>query len=192
MTELESYIQTFFGAETDDLATISSFFKNTVLEKNDYFLRKGRRSTRLGFLQSGFIREYVLMDDKEVTKWISTPGYFIVDLSSFMFQHPARWNLQALSNCELYVIDLEDYRQMSKQVSRWAELERLFMAKCFAILEDRIISHLSKTAEQRYQQLFTFNKDLFNQVPLQYLASMLGMTPETFSRIRKKTLEAHS
>ena len=132
------------------------------------------------------------MENKEVTKWISTPGYFVVDLSSFIFQHPARWNLQALCDCELYAIDLEKYRQMSKLVNRWAEMEKLFMAKCFAILEDRIISQLSHTAEQRYQQLFSFNKELFNQVPLQYLASMLGMTPETFSRIRKKTLEAYS
>jgi len=184
MSELENYIQTFFGAEKDELAKIASFFTCTVLKKNEFFLRKGRRSTRLGFLQSGFIREYVPVEDREITKWISTQGYFIVDLSSFIFQHPARWNLQALSDCELYTIELKDYRNLGTIVPRWAELEKLFISRCFAILEDRIISHLSMTAEQRYQQLFSFNKELFNQVPLQYLASMLGMTPETFSRIR--------
>jgi CRP-like cAMP-binding protein len=67
-------------------------------------------------------------------------------------------------------------------------LEKLFIAKCFAILEDRIFSHLSMTAEERYHFFFGNNKVLFNQVPLQYIASMLGMTPETFSRIRKRQL----
>ncbi len=60
------------------------------------------------------------------------------------------------------------------------------MASCFIQLEDRIFSHLSLNAEERYHQFFENNKELFNQVPLQYLASMLGMSPETFSRIRNK------
>ncbi|HEY5823130.1 MAG TPA: cyclic nucleotide-binding protein, partial [Cyclobacteriaceae bacterium] len=66
--------------------------------------------------------------------------------------------------------------------------EKLFMVRCFSIMEDRIFGHLSMSAEERYQFFFNQNKELFNQVPLQYLASMLGMTPETFSRIRKKQL----
>lgn len=186
MTELEKYIQTFFGAGTDDLTAISTFFKPTVLKKGDYFLKTGNRSDRLGFVQSGIIREFIHNDDKEVTKWISTKGYFVVDLASFIFQLPARWNIQALTDCELYVIDNKDYLKIGQVLPRWASLEKLFIAKCFTVLEDRIITHLSMTAEERYKQLFHFNPALFNQVPLQYLASMLGMTPETLSRLRKK------
>jgi CRP-like cAMP-binding protein len=110
----------------------------------------------------------------------------VVDLSSFIFHLPARWNIQALTDCELYIIDSNEYLKIGQVIPRWSELEKLFIAKCFTILEERIISHLSMTAEERYNQLFDFNKELFNQVPLQHLASMLGMTPETFSRIRKK------
>ncbi len=188
MTELEKYIQTYFGVSTDDLTQISAFFKPITLKKGDYFLKTGNQSDRLGFVQSGIIREFVCKDDKEVTKWISTKGYFVVDLSGFIFQRPARWNIQALTDCELYVIDSKDYQKIGQVVSRWAVLEKLFIAKCFTVLEDRIITHLSMTAEERYKQLFHFNPALFNQVPLQYLASMLGMTPETLSRLRKKAL----
>jgi CRP-like cAMP-binding protein len=134
----------------------------------------------------------VNINDKEVTKWISTKGYFVVDLSSFIFRLPARWNIQALTDCEIYVIDYKDYQKIGQFVPRWSELEKLFIAKCFVILEDRIISHLSMSAKDRYIQLFNFNKDLFNQVPLQYLASMLGMTPETLSRMRKKVIRQNS
>lgn len=189
MTELEKYIQTYFGVTNDELIRISSFFKPLSIKKGDYFLKTGKYSERLGFVQSGIIREFLVVDDREITKWISTKGYFVVDLSSFIFQMPARWNIQALTDCELYVIDKSDYQKIIDVLPRWAELEKLFIAKCFSVLEERIVSHLSMTAEERYKQLFNFNKELFNQVPLQYLASMLGMTPETFSRIRKKGIE---
>ena len=192
MTELEKYIQSYFDVNDSELASISTYFKPRTLHKSDYFLKTGRRSDQLGFVQSGIVREYVYVDDKEVTKWISTKGYFVVDLASFVFDQPARWNIQALTDCELYVIDREDYRKIGKIVPRWTELEKLFIARCFTVLEDRVVQHLALSAEERYAQLWNFNKELFNQVPLQYLASMLGMTPETFSRIRKKASEKTS
>lgn len=186
MTELEKYIQTYFGVSNDDLTKISSFFKPVALKKGDYFLKTGRYCNQLGFLQTGIIREFVFVNNKEVTKWISTKGYFVVDLSSFVFQQTARWNIQALTDCELYIIDAKDYQNIGAVIPTWASLEKLFIAKCFTVLEDRILQHLSMSAEERYNQLFSFNKELFNQVPLQYLASMLGITPETLSRLRKK------
>ncbi len=186
MTELEKYIQSYFGVTDEELEKIISFFQPVTLHKGDYFLKTGRNCDKLGFVQSGIIREFLFSKEKEVTKWISTKGYFVVDLSSFIFNTPARWNIQALTDCELYVIDEKNYQQIGKVISRWASLEKLFIARCFAILEDRVVTHLSMTAEERYQQLFNFDKELFNQVPLQYLASMLGMTPETLSRLRKK------
>jgi CRP-like cAMP-binding protein len=142
----------------------------------------------LSFIESGLLRIYSISDGKEVTQWISTKGYFVTDLSSLLFESPARWTIQALTDVDLFTIQREDYRRIGTLVPKWHELEKLFIAKCFTFLEDRIFSHLSMTAEERYQLFFENNKDLFNQVPLQYIASMLGMTPETFSRIRKKQL----
>jgi hypothetical protein len=81
---------------------------------------------------------------------------------------------------------------MGALIPRWQELEKLFMAKCFGMLEDRIVHQLSYSAKERYQHFFENNKTLFNQVPLQYLASMLGMAPETLSRFRKKSLTSIS
>ena len=192
MTEFEKYIQTYFGVDKDELTTMSSFFKPVTLKKGDYFLKTGRHCDRLGFLQTGIIREFVIINDKEITKWISTKGNFVVDLSSFVFDQRARWNVQALTDCELYELESQDYQKIGQVIPRWTELEKLFIAKCFTVLEDRIISHLSMTAEERYHQLFNFNAELFNQVPLQYLASMLGMTPETLSRLRKKAVKKTS
>lgn len=189
MTELETYIQSYFGiAQPSELLHISALFKPQLLKKSDFFLKTGQPCNKLSFIRSGMIRIFVNTDGKEVTQWISTQGYFVTDLSGLVFETPARWTMQALTDTELFTISRDDYRNISKIVPQWHELEKLFIAKCFTILEDRIFSHLSMTAEERYHFFFEKNRELFNQVPLQYIASMLGMTPETFSRIRKKQL----
>ena len=121
---------------------------------------------------------------------VKTRSTASVDLSSFVFQQPSRWNIHALTDADVYVIKYADYKQIGQIIPRWQELEKLFITRCFSILEERIMTHLSMTAEERYQHFFDFNPALFNQVPLQYLASMLGMTPETFSRIRKRKSES--
>ena len=68
----------------------------------------------------------------------------------------------------------------------WPEIENRFLTKCFIILEERVHNQISLSAEERYNDLMQFNPIPFNEVPLQYLASMLGMTPETLCRIRAK------
>lgn len=186
MTELDNYLQSYFGINAEDLAQITPLFKPNSLKKDAYFLKKGQNCDKLSFVQSGLIRIFVETDDKEVTQWISTEGYFVTDLSSLIFETPARWTIQALTYAELYTINKTAYNRIGKLIPTWHELEKLFIARCFAMLEDRIFTHLSMTAEERYDFFFAQNRTLFNQVPLQYIASMLGMTLETFSRIRKK------
>ena len=188
MTELEKYIQGYFGVTNEDLAAISSFFEPLSIKKGDFFLKPGWPCERLGFLHAGIMREFLPVGEKEVTKWILTAGSFATDLPGFMFNVAARFNLQALTDCELYVINAGSYRKIPHSVPRWQELEKLFITKCFAVLEERVITHLAMDAEERYLRLFSSNSQLFNVVPLQYLASMLGMTPETLSRLRKKSL----
>lgn len=189
MSELRQYIQTYFEVDNQNaLDVIGSFFHHETIKKGDYFLKTGKPCERLSFIRSGMLRIFVDTDGKEVTQWISTQGYFVTDLSSFVFETPARWNIHALVDTEVYSIAKADYVRLGELVSGWHELEKRFITKCFILLENRIFGHLSLSAEERYLAFYTENKALFNQVPLQYLASMLGMTPETFSRIRKKLM----
>lgn len=186
MTELESYIHSYFGiAKPNDLSNLSAFFKPTKLLKGEYFIRTSSTANKLGFVKSGLLRMYSNVHQKEVTQWIACKGYFVTDLAGLVFGETSRWEIQALVDTELYVIDRLDYQRIGDIIPEWNKLESLFLARCFTMLEDRVFGHLSLTAEERYLQFFNQNKELFNQVPLQYIASMLGMTPETFSRIRK-------
>lgn len=189
MTELEQYIKSYFGVvDTEDLKTIVSLFKSTSIRKGEFLLKAGKRCDNLSFVQSGLLRMFISTDEKEITQWISSKGYFSVDLSSFVFETPSRISIQALTNTEVYSITKAEYQKIGELIPKWHELEKLFIVRCFIILEERIFSHLSMTAEERYDYFFENNKELFNQVPLQFIASMLGMTPETFSRIRKRQL----
>lgn len=189
MTELEKYIKSYFGVvEETDLSIIVSFFKPVSIKKGDFLHEAGKRCGKLSFVQSGLLRIFAITDNKEVTQWISTKGYFTGDLSSFIFETPSNLSIQALVDTEILAISKEDYKALGDLLPKWHEFEKLFIVRCFITLEQRIFSHLSMTAEERYDLFFENNKELFNQIPLQYIASMLGMTPETFSRIRKKKL----
>lgn len=183
MESLAAYLTQFIPT---DISVITEKFHLRELERNDYFVHEGKSCRELAFIETGSLRIYAQTDDKEVTQWISSPGYFITELSSFFFDTPARWNIQALTDCRLWSIRREDHRALCEAVPAWNQMDKLFIAKCFTMLEDRIFSHLHESAEQRFQRLMQSQPALFNQVPLQYIASMLGMTPETLSRLRKQ------
>lgn len=184
--DLKDHIKLFFGLGERELEKISTFFKPKSIVKGEYFLKTGQYADKLAFVKSGILREFIYCNDKEVTKWIATRGGFVVDLQSFVFNQSARWNIQALTDCELLVLEATDYNRLLEVIPNWPQIEKTFIAKCFVIMEERIVQHLSLSAEERYEKVFEYNSELFNQVPLKYLASMLGMTPETFSRIRNK------
>ena len=186
MSELLNYIETYFEVNKYDAEKITSFFTLTTLDKGEYFLKADRYADKLGFVQSGFMREYLLKDSKEVTKWIAAKGYFTTDIAAFMFQKTAKFNIKALVDTELYVMDRADYEKINQVIPSWTTLEKKFLAKCFGILEDRMINQIALSAEERYQQLMAHNSEMFNQIPLQYIASMLGITSETLSRLRKR------
>ena len=186
MSELKKHIIETFGFTEKEFEEIKDFFQLKEIPKGEYFLKEGKYVRQMGFVESGILREFLFVNEKEVTKWFSTSGYFAVDLSGFLFDQKSKVNYQAMSDVEILVISKENYNKISTKVSRWDKLEKMFLAKCFTILENRVISHLAFSAEERYNQLFAFNPTLFNDAPLNQIASMLGMTAETLSRIRKK------
>lgn len=192
MSELKKHIIETFGFTEGEFQKIQAFFKSKSILEGDFFIKEGQYVRQMGFVERGILREYLYVNDREVTKWFSTNGYFAVDLSGFLFDQKSKVYYQAMTDVELLTISKEDYNKISSRVPRWDKLEKMFLAKCFTVLEGRVVSHLALNAEERYNQLFAFNPTLFNEVPLNQIASMLGMTPETLSRIRKKQTRSTS
>jgi CRP-like cAMP-binding protein len=192
MSELKKHIIQTFEFNESEFEQIKDFFKPKVILEGDYFLKEGQYVRQMGFVEMGILREFLYVKDKEVTKWFSTSGYFAVDLSGFLFDQKSKVSYQAITDVELLTISKEDYNKISTRVPRWDKLEKMFFAKCFRVLENRVVSHLALNAEERYTQMFALNPTLFNEVPLNQIASMLGMTAETLSRIRKKQTKSTS
>ena len=188
MEELNTYISTYFNTKPEESEIIASLFKEERLDRNEFHTSLGERHGKLSFVKSGFLRIYKQTENKEVTQWISSPGEFTTDLGAIMFDQPARWNIQALMNCELFTLDYSNYQIIQNQVENWAQIEKMFLAKCFMTIEDRVFSFISMTAEERYSFLCNSRPELLQNVPQQYIASMLGMSPETLSRVRKKII----
>lgn len=190
--KLASQIQNHFQIPQEVIPVVQELFTSQKLAKNEFFQKKNQFHKKLGFIQEGYIRIFDEVNDKEITQWISAPGTVLTDLNSFIFDQRTRWNMQALSDCVIHTIEGAEFTQLKEIVPHWDNIEKKFIADCFITLENRVFSHLSLSAEERYQRLHDYNKELFNTVPLQYLASMMGMTPETLSRIRKKELNSIS
>lgn len=187
MKDFDQIIQGYFGELTkQELDVMRSYFQEEKLPRNDFFTQSGKICGRLSIVKSGILRVYALSEGKEITQWISNENFLITEITGFFFDQPNRWTIQAFADTELWTITKEDYRRLCREFPKWNEIEKRFILKCFSMIENRIFSHLSMTADQRYDLYFKQNSALFNQVPLQYIASVLGMAPETFSRIRKR------
>jgi len=186
MSKMKNHIVETFGFTENEFEKIRFFFQPKEIKKGECFIKEGQYVKQMGFVEKGILREFLSVNDKEVTKWFSSTGYFAVDLVGFLFDQKSTVNYQAITDVKLLTISKDNYNKISTIVSTWDKLEKMFLAKCFSVLENRVISHLALNAEERYNQLFNFNPQLFNQVPLNQIASMLGMSAETLSRIRKK------
>lgn len=189
MNYLQQQLQATFGLPPQELEAMASYFHKEEMQKDAFLVKTNGYCNKMCLLESGYMRIFAQSEDKEVTQWISRPGYFVMDIASYFFRAPARFSIQALCACTLYSLDYQAYQKLSEALPKWAALERQFLAKCFITLENRVFNHLSMNAEQRYDAFFKQQPELFNEIPLQYIASMLGMTPETFSRIRRKQIE---
>ncbi len=162
MSELEHYIKTYFEIiKEEDLNKIVSLFEKKTLKKGEFLLKSGKICSNLSFVNAGLLRMYLTNEDKEITQWISTKGYFSTDLTSFIFNSPSKISIQALTDTEVYSISKTNYESIDKLVPDWHHIEKLFLVRCFITLEERILSHLSMSAEERYNYFFKNNREIF-------------------------------
>ena len=184
--KLEENILHLFEVPQQQAALIESKFVLEEYDKGQVLLQEGKECNFLSFIEAGYCRVFKLTEQKEFTQWIGGEGYFITDLSSFLFDQKSNWSIEALSPLRLWTLSKADYKELELHIPGWNILEKRFIAKCFMEIEKRVFDFISLSAEERYLKYFEKNKAMFNQVPLQYIASVLGMSPETLSRIRSK------
>lgn len=185
MEQLKNCISNQVTIDSESLDMVLSMFRPVSIRKGEYFLQSGTICREMAFIESGFLRMYNIADGKEVTFWIGTSGRFITSLSSFIFQTANFWNIQAVTDCKLHVISREKHFELCEKEPKWLEFDNKLLAHSFALLEKSMFAQLHTNANERFLTLMKEEPELFQNVPLQYIASMLGIAPESLSRLRK-------
>lgn len=183
---LKQTIQSAISLSTDDMEFMVSLFKPLTLKKEEYFLAVGKKCNHVAFIQSGMLRVFYPTDKgEETTCYFALPGEFITSFASFNSQIPSTENIEAIMPTELLVISKPDLEMLYRTLPATQEFGRKAAENLTIIMEKRIALFLNNSAHERYQYLLDNNPVLIQTVPLQYLASYLGISPQHLSRLRK-------
>ncbi|SUJ28840.1 Cyclic nucleotide-binding domain [Sphingobacterium spiritivorum] len=184
---ISSYLKSFQLFTTSEVDVIASHFKPKSLKKGDYFIREGNYSREVALVVSGIFRSYYLTDNMdEITYCFRFPEELLAAYSSLIQQTPSLENIQAISNAELVVISAEDIRKLDDLYPGWIRFQKTIAEQQYIELEQRIFQLQRQQAIQRYTSLLQNQPDYIRLIPLQYLATYLGITQRHLSRIRRE------
>lgn len=166
---------------------LSQYLVPFSVEKGGQIVTQGVVDRDVYILLDGTLRCYTLVDGIEYTRWFATPGDVMTSMFSFCHNLPASSTIAALTNANGYSLRIEDARRLLDENEEWARWIAHYMLEGFFILERRQTLLGYGDAQSRYLNfLRARSAATFNNIPLQYIASYLGMTPQTLSRIRRK------
>jgi CRP-like cAMP-binding protein len=186
LNQFKAFISGLVEPTAEEWQALESGIRPVILQKKQHFLREGEICTRYGFILKGCVRLYFLVDGEEICKDLLFENTFTGSLASFTLQKPALFNIAAIEETRLMQIYRNDLLELFEKYPCWQKLGRL-MAEGLAIRKEmREISFLKDSPEQRYIKLLEEQPMVLQRVPLHYIASYLGMQPETLSRIRNK------
>jgi len=154
--------------------------------KGFLILEAGKVETNVFFLEKGIARAYIPVDGKEITFWIGKEGATIVSLKSYVSNQQGYETMELMEDSTLYVLKRSDLYELFKEDIHIANWGRKLAELEFLQTEERLIPLLFTTASERYKILLENNPDLLQRIPLECLASYLGITPVSLSRIRAK------
>lgn len=165
---------------------IAAYFEEKELQKNALFLKEGQVSNEYLILSSGFMRAYsVDLSGNEVTTAFYSAVQPVFEVASFFNRAPSKENIQALTPSKGWVITFENLNHIFHSIPEFREFGRSILVRGFSNLKLRMLSMITETAEQRYASLLQHNPEIFQYAPLKYIASYLGITDSSLSRIRK-------
>jgi len=187
-TDLYNFISLFVNLNQQEWNAVLPFIERIKLKKNDFFVKEGDIAQYIAFTQKGYMRVYYNHDGNEITRDITPLHTFATALPSFIAQKPSFEIIQAITDCELYLIRRENLENLYNEYVNWQKVGRRVMEEMFVETQNRIYAFITQTAEMRYKKMMEQFPDIFLHVPLQYIASYLGITSQSLSRLRRNTL----
>ena len=166
---------------------IKSYLTTKKLRKKQYLLQEGDICKTIAFVEKGALREYTLDENgNEHIVQFALEGWIISDLYSFLTGEPATYNIDALEDSELVLITKSSYEELLKKVPKYETYTRLNITGAYIAMQKRLTSTISASSEERYSAFNSIYPDIVQRVPQHMIASYMGLTPETLSRIRRK------
>jgi CRP-like cAMP-binding protein len=158
-------------------------------KKGENFITANQLNTKIAFILKGGFRFFYEKNDNEITCLIAFENGLIGSFESNILKQPCTQTIQAIEESDLFIIDYRDLEKLYDKSPKFERVGRLIVEYYLAFLQQRITSYLLDTPEERYMRLINETPDILNRVPLQYIASYIGVTPVSLSRIRKRILK---
>jgi len=187
MKSLVEHIRQYCALNNSALKSLGLALQKTELPKGSYLITEGKVCNQVYFLQQGCVRGFYNLDGKDVTYWFAFENSFVTSYFSFVSRKPGIENIQLIEDCVLWSITYDQLQQLYDKHKDIERLGRIMNERYYVMLEERFINNHFKEARERYDHLITQAPHILQRVPLGYVASYLGITQETLSRIRGKS-----
>jgi CRP-like cAMP-binding protein len=168
---------------------VKHFLKPRKIRKKQYLLQEGDPCRFIAFIEKGVMKAYST-DEKgnEHIIQFGLEGWIISDLYSFLTGEPAVYNIDAIEDSELVLISRQAHDKLLETLPAYETYTRLNITGAYLAMQRRLTSIISSTLEQRYAAFMSIYPDIAQRVPQHMIASYMGLTPETLSRVRQKLL----
>ena len=171
----------------EEEAQIKIYLTPKKLRKKQYLLQEGDVCKTIAFIEKGALREYSVDDNgSEHIIQFGLEGWIISDLYSFLTGEPATYNIDAIDDAELVLISKAAHEELLQKVPKYETFTRLNITGAYLAMQKRLTSIISTTLEERYATFTTLYPNIVQRVPQHMIASYMGLTPETLSRIRRR------
>jgi CRP/FNR family transcriptional regulator, anaerobic regulatory protein len=185
MEKVTKYFEAI-GFAGDDLEKILNAFELHSFKKNDFIVEEGKTSRYIGFIETGMFQYYVIKDGEERTNYVSIENTFFASVLSFISETPSLENVKALVDSSISMISKTNLKMLLNEIPAFKDFYIGLLEISLCGIDASRYDLIVLTAEQRYEKMLTNEPHLLQQIPLQHLASMLGVTPRHLSRIRSK------
>lgn len=186
MDKIRNYIENFTEINDEDWKFFSSKLQKKSYPKKSIITEIGETENHISFIQKGIVRLLIPKKEEEITFGFSFENEFISAYDSFLIQKPSQYQLETLADTCLLSITYSDLQKVYLQTKIGNLIGRLVAERLFILKSNRALSLLNDSAEKRYLNLFTERPNLIKEIPLKYIASYIGVTPQSLSRIRKQ------
>lgn len=190
MQRFRSFLEQIAEVTDHDWDLFSSKLERREFSKRSELLLVGQIENHISFIEEGIIRLFIPKEEeeKEITFGFSFGGEFISAYDSFLTQTPSLYQLEPLTQSILWSISYDDLQEVYAKTKIGNLIGRLSSERLYLIKSARMQSLLNENAEERYVNLIKDRPHLLTEIPLKYIASYIGVTPQALSRIRKKLL----